>query len=709
MNWLRWTWRWIQRLFAVLAIVRFSILIPVALVATLIAADQLADALIALSETGFGLLTFAFLATTLFAALTVWYTARTMFRFHFVANPASNALVHPVLKRHMPRQLAILVPGALLIKLLTLRPAVRDPNSLWDLIIALAVVTLLTGLYVNQRRTIARLSHLNVLAEQESQERRDLQNLGALQPATRWIFWVLIGVNVAAMLVAVYGPLYAIGAPALLLLGLGLTAVTGSWAVYLANHHRVPILTILVLLAILFSPFNDNHAVRQTAESHSHGTLRRAEPISPTGNALQKSPLQSQPFESYFDEWFSSLAALEPAASDSVPVVIVAADGGGIRAAYWTAAVLSELEDRSQRDAVPFSRHVFAISGVSGGSLGGAAFSAIAASRATSTHADPRTWVQESSDLLGRDFLSPTLANALFPDLLQRFIPVPLFDDRAIALEKSWERAWDDSHPNDLKRFTAAFHDLWAKKPFQVPLLFLNGTVVESGERAIMDPFWASPNAAAIFPSALRSGQALGSQLPLSTAVLTSARFTYISPAGLVAMINGAPGRQRIVDGGYFDNSGGVTAQEIIGAIQHAHAALPNAKPMHIVMVHIGNSPPNPRPNRMNLSELWGGRVWLGESASPVRALLNTRTARAEQAIDSVRDSSEPGHFQEITLYREDTDLPLGWSLSRAAQREMEDQLVNCRSDQEHCAVRTLHNILELVYGASTASPTKPY
>jgi hypothetical protein len=54
-------------------------------------------------------------------------------------------------------------------------------------------------------------------------------------------------------------------------------------------------------------------------------------------------------------------------AQKKLPIVIVAAAGGGLRAAYWTATLLGELHDRSNGD---FSKSLFAISGVSGGALG---------------------------------------------------------------------------------------------------------------------------------------------------------------------------------------------------------------------------------------------------------------------------------------------------------------------------------------------------
>ena len=52
-------------------------------------------------------------------------------------------------------------------------------------------------------------------------------------------------------------------------------------------------------------------------------------------------------------------------------LVLVASSGGGIRAAYWTALVLSKLNEIPE-----FRQHLFAISSVSGGSLGASLFRA---------------------------------------------------------------------------------------------------------------------------------------------------------------------------------------------------------------------------------------------------------------------------------------------------------------------------------------------
>ncbi|MFX7866411.1 hypothetical protein ABTK37_20655, partial [Acinetobacter baumannii] len=55
------------------------------------------------------------------------------------------------------------------------------------------------------------------------------------------------------------------------------------------------------------------------------------------------------------------------------PLYVVAAEGGGIYAATHAASFLAEIQDMCPG----FSHHLFAISGVSGGSVGAAVFNAL--------------------------------------------------------------------------------------------------------------------------------------------------------------------------------------------------------------------------------------------------------------------------------------------------------------------------------------------
>ncbi|MDR5884083.1 patatin-like phospholipase family protein [Caballeronia sp. LZ032] len=96
--------------------------------------------------------------------------------------------------------------------------------------------------------------------------------------------------------------------------------------------------------------------------------------------------------------------------SASEPAYMVSAEGGGIRAAYWTATTLAQL-DLETADA--FSRRVFLLSGVSGGSLGVATWLA-AREKAGSV---PSERMKLITSFLSSDFLSPLIGGFLYLDV----------------------------------------------------------------------------------------------------------------------------------------------------------------------------------------------------------------------------------------------------------------------------------------------------
>src|SRR5205814_1339450 len=115
-----------------------------------------------------------------------------------------------------------------------------------------------------------------------------------------------------------------------------------------------PLTSIVAFAVFLFSAcnWNDNHVIRHTNDPARH--------LPP-------------PSDSQFTEWLKN----RPDSGDyrSYPVFFVATEGGGLRAAYYTSLVLSAIQDRCPA----FAQHLFAISGVSGGSVGAGIFAASAA------------------------------------------------------------------------------------------------------------------------------------------------------------------------------------------------------------------------------------------------------------------------------------------------------------------------------------------
>ena len=186
------------------------------------------------------------------------------------------------------------------------------------------------------------------------------------------------------------------------------------------------------------------------------------------------------------------------------PVVLVGAQGGGIRAAVWTALVMECIfgpgpvagsgdicaERRSRhptRTAWPHGRRP--PPGVPGqrrvrGSVGLAAWSARRADLVQdgSSSATPRT-VEEALD---RDFVAPDVARLLLADLPTRLLAWD-FADRAEMLERAWEQAWHDRYPPGVdpsaRGLARGLRQTWdlthADGAWTTPVLAFNGISVE--------------------------------------------------------------------------------------------------------------------------------------------------------------------------------------------------------------------------------------
>jgi hypothetical protein len=362
---------------------------------------------------------------------------------------------------------------------------------------------------------------------------------------------------------------------------------------------------------------------------------------------------------------------------ERVPFYVVNAEGGGIRAAYWTVTVLGEIQNKHPR----FTDHVFSLSGVSGGSLGAAVFLALVAEQRASQQ--PFDLKQKAQAILSEDFLSPVVAGLLFPDMAQRLLPfpVPAFD-RATTLERSWEEAWR-KHVGGRNRLAEPFDRLWTDSKQWTPALLLNATWVETGKRMITsnirvgagrrhEDFVDVEDAHAFF--APRS-------VSLSTAAHMSARFTYVSPAG--TLVRDGKTHGRVVDGGYFENSGATATLAILQLIRelrdNGDKRWDRVDPY---VIHISNDPVEAKYANDSLRTapehpIIKPRQFLNEALSPLYTLLHTRDARGYYARESV--AWHVGHTQYLHfgLCRTSANVPLGWVLSQSTRSRMESQLTN--------------------------------
>lgn len=515
---------------------------------------------------------------------------------------------------------------------------------------------------------------------------------------------VILGTTVAVALIFVVltaiWPL-AVGAvfesPSLLMLSAALWAGLGSWLVYWFDVYRVPLSSTFFICAVVFSCFNDNHAVR---------TLTVAE-----GGAA---PATRLTVDETFDAWYGNLAARYPN-QPRHPVFIVATEGGGIRAAYWTAAVLSAIQDR----APDFAPHLFAISSVSGGSVGAAVFTALLADTQRSGTIGDCPGDQEpngrktvrfaAQQMLSYDALAPTLASLLHADLVQRFLPVGFIPDRAKALETGWERGWRThvrANNDEDDFFSTGLLKMYAdRKGALLPSLFLNGTSVENGNRLIASNCDLSRNG---LPDAVDIFAELGRDMRFSTAAHGSARFTYVSPVGTVHA-NGGAVVEHVADGGYFDNSATLTAADIMDRLTLIRGNRPYD--LYLILItfqkvdvdendRCKTKPPPGRPPEKFMNELM----------SPLRALLDARGGHSVLAFEEAKGSPQirkPALEFRLTQTNKGIVLPLGWLLARRSRNAIDLQVGPVTPPEIDCAIRPFvdANVANLTAIAASVEP----
>jgi hypothetical protein len=269
-------------------------------------------------------------------------------------------------------------------------------------------------------------------------------------------------------------------------------------------------------------------------------------------------------------------------------MVIVESAGGGQRAAYWTSSVLFTLDRVGG-----FREHLFAISSVSGGSLGATLYRAAIAANTRS----PNTASDAYKRFYAHDFLGPLTAGWLYSDLSSTFLPIGLFPDRAEALERSWETAWKAEWRGS--EFSQEFRRLWPPLPSDYkrgddlpmdrwPHLILNGSSLDEGNVLVTSDIKSLSFGSETLQ---RVEDVAPLRFPTSTAVDNSARFPILGPPGMILFEKGtlqaylhATGlpvekvtnalQDIVVDGGYVDNFGAYSMAEILDHVKHFNCAL---------------------------------------------------------------------------------------------------------------------------------------
>jgi hypothetical protein len=294
--------------------------------------------------------------------------------------------------------------------------------------------------------------------------------------------------------------------------------------------------------------------------------------------------------EAYVGQWLAANAgcSVEVATTDGTamvrPVIFVAAEGGGIRAAAWAVAALDKLGE------IPCGREsVILSSGISGGSLG-----LVVTQLYGGGDEDP---VEVVARLAGPEALAAGVGGALVGDLVAGGTDVLVgtgpetdtgaaWQDRAVAMERAWERAagllvepWEAADAGNGRTGALVLNSTASGIGCRLLIsqLDLSGA---TGTQTGYDVQDAVPRSESCREGStplsidLLAPDACPLHLSWSTAALLSARFPIISPAGRIPYRhNGECGpahSYQAIDGGYSEGSGLGTIHDLWPVFQAA-------------------------------------------------------------------------------------------------------------------------------------------
>ncbi|MBT3423742.1 MAG: hypothetical protein HN691_04485 [Bacteroidetes bacterium] len=434
------------------------------------------------------------------------------------------------------------------------------------------------------------------------------------------------------------------GSIGLIFIALSCFSIVGIIFTYFRKKTRVPLFPFLVLTVLVFTIVNENNKA---------------------GEIQMDIDDKRQDLTMHFEDWFENRATLK----DTVQITLVAAEGGGLRSAYWTYGILRQLH----LDNTGFYNQLYAISSVSGGGVGAALYCT-----------EQFTGLSESiseAPIINDDNLSPMLGSLLFRELIQSIIPFSLeILDRSTTMNKNFENNWKTRHPN-YPLWNKEFIELWNINK-SLPVMLFNTTKVESGESVLFSS--VSFDSAQIH--SIDMMKHLSKQPKLSEVVGLSARFMYLQPAGRFDYTNGKTWGH-LVDGGYYDNSGLSTIFQLYTVLREKADILVQddiakyAK-FNIIYIrnvrHTANNPENSFINEVN---------------TPIKTLLNSWYSRVYSFEQIVRTTlpmiNQNDKFYEIKLDREELPLPLGWLFSENSKNEMVRQLEYLDKDDNYKQVNS--------------------
>ena len=471
-----------------------------------------------------------------------------------------------------------------------------------------------------------------------------------------WVFLFVLIVGLGFYLSAIFSIKFSIyiGSLSFILFAFGTLLILGNGVALISVIYRIN-LHILVfffafLVGLVFEPHDVHTSNKKTTAVYSN----------------------RQTLHEYFENWVTlRRAELADSTRKEYPLIFVLSDGGASRAGYWVASVMAKMNEETGGE---FNKHLFCLSGASGGSVGNAAyFNLLRAKQISDTITHELADVQQ---YLKTDFLTFTLSRMLGPDVFRHIFPFQFIDDRGAALA----RVLEQGPPENCLLYdsmSTKFSELITQKkqPYFLPILCINTTRMQDGLPAVISNIdFSDPR----FNQRLDFLDLLDEKkdIKLSTAVVLGASFPYVSPAGRVDSAGKEDKANYFVDGAYFDNSGSGVVNEMVNILLRDSLYLQHKEKLKIYILHIANSPTEGVPlEKVN--------PMINDLAAPIKTLLGaygTQTTVNDNRMLNLMKY----HFPNDTLYRkinlyDDGDNPnysMNWVISEKLLKSMNESLI---------------------------------
>ena len=405
-----------------------------------------------------------------------------------------------------------------------------------------------------------------------------------------------------------------------------------------------PINVFLVIYLIICSYPNDNTEPYYT-NSPTKVTERKTVP---------------EGFDKWVNDRYQSWIKHHPN-NDSMPVYLIATQGGGIRGTYFTAEVLHYLDTIAATDR-SFFNQVFAISGVSGGGVGATFYTSYFFDSIHNKSLAAK--YERFNHFLKGDYLSPVTASYAFGDNLQRFLLLPFkFLERSKILGLSWKYKYKDSVGTSTlySSFLSMWYDSTGSFNTTVPSLFINGTLAENGQKVITSNLKIdSP----YFINDIDFHSTTKHEIDVTTSSLNCCRFPYLTSGASLVDESGCK-KGHIVDGGYRENTGLQTLLNVYYTIKpYFYKKEYKLKPIIIYLKNGEDEYTAPKATTL-----------LQDFKLPLITLYNVNgTSMPSKGIEEIMEETfkdslgkEPGKYYRIWLadrYNKNIEFPLGWYMS---------------------------------------------